>query len=68
MRRRACVGAAVALATLVLLIGPAAAPAAAEETTFSETCSEVFGRGAVGDLDKSTGPGGGLHGGSGAGH
>jgi hypothetical protein len=56
MRRRACVGAAVAIATLVLLAGPAATPAAAEETTFSETCSEVFGRGPAGDLDKSTNP------------
>jgi hypothetical protein len=33
-----------------------AAPAAAAETTFTDTCAEVYGHRAIGDLDKTTDP------------
>jgi hypothetical protein len=40
------------------LVAPAmlVAPAGAAETTFSDTCEEVYGRKAIGDLEKSTDP------------
>ena len=42
----------MAIATVALLAGPAAA----RETTFSETCPDVFGKNATGDLEKHTNP------------
>jgi hypothetical protein len=46
---------------MVLAVGLAlpaglAVPAGAAETTFTDTCDEVYGRRAVGDLEKSTDP------------
>jgi hypothetical protein len=52
MRRQVCVAVPIGIATIALLAGPAAAA----ETTFSETCPEVFGKGSVGDLEKDTDP------------
>ena len=33
-----------------------AVPAGAAETTFTDTCDEVYGHRAIGDLDKTTDP------------
>jgi hypothetical protein len=40
---------------IALAIG-LAAPAGAKETTFDDTCADVYGKRAIGDLDKSTDP------------
>jgi hypothetical protein len=40
---------------IALVVG-IAAPAGAAETTFSDTCADVYGHRAIGDLDKTTDP------------
>jgi len=51
----AVVGVAVALGLAVPVVA-SAAPAGAAETTFNETCADVYGHRAIGDLDKTTDP------------
>lgn len=50
--------ATVGMALAVGLVAPAglAAPAGAAQTTFTDTCEEVYGQTAVGDLEKTTDP------------
>ena len=49
--------AAVVMALTAVLVAPALAPpAGASETTFTDTCEEVYGHKPVGDLEKTTDP------------
>jgi hypothetical protein len=52
MGRRGWLSAAIGIALMVGL----AAPAGASETTFDDTCADVYGHRPVGDLDKTTDP------------
>ena len=61
MSRRGWSAAAIVIATTVGL----AAPARAAETTFDDTCADVYGHRPVGDLEKTTDPAAGSTVGSG---
>lgn len=55
--RSAAIGAVTGIALAVGLVVPGfATPAGAAETTFTDTCDEVYGRQAIGDLEKTTDP------------
>lgn len=56
MSRRWSAAIGMALAVGVLVPAGLARPAGAAETTFTDTCDEVYGRKAIGDLDKTTDP------------
>src|SRR5438552_3848284 len=51
----AVAGVAVALGLAVPVVA-LAAPAGATDTTFNESCADVYGHRAIGDLDKTTDP------------
>jgi hypothetical protein len=55
MSRRGWWSAAMVVGLAAGVAAPAA-PAGAAETNFTETCADVYGHGAIGDLDKTTDP------------
>src|SRR5581483_2182016 len=56
--RAAAIGAVIGIASAVGIVVPAGlvTPDGAAETTFDDTCDQVYGQKAVGDLEKTTDP------------